>query len=193
MICFFARLFIAVSLHSLQSNYIYTIVQYHTKQIERQRAALYIRVSTDEQIKGYGLSFQKDKIESFIESQDYVLSTKHIYSEEGFSGTLPVSARPALSRLFEDAKNKEFDVKLQIGLIAQEVENIFPELVETDNQGYKSVEYSKLVAVLIEAMKEQQKIIDEQKVKTDVMNSDISTLKAALEILLKQNTSSTIK
>ena len=41
----------------------------------------------------------------------------------------------------------------QIGVIAQEVEDIFPQVVHTDSQGYKSVEYSKLVAPLIEAVK----------------------------------------
>ena len=77
-----------------------------------KRAAIYLRVSTDEQTKGYGLTVQKGKLESFVSSQDYSLSEKHIYSEEGFSGTLPISARPELKRLFDDAKNKEFDVVL---------------------------------------------------------------------------------
>lgn len=44
----------------------------------------------------------------------------------------------------------------QIGVIAQEVEEIFPEVVHTDSQGYKSVEYSKLIAPLIEAIKTLQ-------------------------------------
>lgn len=44
----------------------------------------------------------------------------------------------------------------QIGLIAQEVEQQFPELVATDNQGYKSVDYGKMTAVLLEAVKELQ-------------------------------------
>ncbi|MCP4566449.1 MAG: hypothetical protein GY841_02580 [FCB group bacterium] len=42
----------------------------------------------------------------------------------------------------------------QLGVIAQEVESILPELVLTDNKGYKSVSYTKLTAVLIEAVKE---------------------------------------
>lgn len=42
----------------------------------------------------------------------------------------------------------------QIGVVAQEVEEVFPEVVHTDSQGYKSVEYNKLVAPLIEAVKE---------------------------------------
>ena len=42
----------------------------------------------------------------------------------------------------------------QIGLIAQEVEAVFPEVVSADEQGYKSIAYDKLVAPLIEAIKE---------------------------------------
>ena len=39
-------------------------------------------------------------------------------------------------------------------MIAQEVEKVFPELVTTDEQGRKQVEYSGLIAPLIEAVKE---------------------------------------
>lgn len=48
-----------------------------------------------------------------------------------------------------------------IGLIAQNVETVYPELVKTDGKsGMKSVEYGNLVAPLIEAIKEQQKMIE---------------------------------
>lgn len=50
----------------------------------------------------------------------------------------------------------------QIGLIAQEVEKVLPELVHTDSNGYKSLSYDKLGPVLIEAVKEQQKEIEEK-------------------------------
>ena len=43
-----------------------------------------------------------------------------------------------------------------IGLIAQDVEKVFPELVAENEQGYKGIAYSKLTAVLVEAIKEQQ-------------------------------------
>ncbi|KKR02234.1 MAG: Resolvase domain protein [Candidatus Nomurabacteria bacterium GW2011_GWF2_40_31] len=76
------------------------------------RVALYLRVSTGEQISGYGLEVQKEKLLAFVQSQDYSLEEKHIYSEEGFSGTLPVDSRPQLKQLFTDAQNKEFDVVL---------------------------------------------------------------------------------
>ena len=47
-----------------------------------------------------------------------------------------------------------------IGLIAQELEKVIPELVKTDDKGYKSIVYQKLTAVLIEAVKEQQQEIN---------------------------------
>ena len=42
------------------------------------------------------------------------------------------------------------------GVVAQEIESILPELVQTRNDGYKAVKYEKLVALLIESIKEQQ-------------------------------------
>jgi len=52
-----------------------------------------------------------------------------------------------------------------VGVIAQEIEAILPELVQTRDSGYKAVSYEKLVALLIEAVKEQQSQIDELKAK----------------------------
>jgi hypothetical protein len=48
----------------------------------------------------------------------------------------------------------------QIGIIAQEVEKLVPEVVK-DTNGMKSVAYGNLVAILIEAIKEQNKKIEE--------------------------------
>ena len=50
-----------------------------------------------------------------------------------------------------------------MGLIAQEVESIVPEVVSTNEDGYKSVDYAKLVPLLIESIKAQQKEIEELK------------------------------
>jgi trimeric autotransporter adhesin len=51
----------------------------------------------------------------------------------------------------------------QLGVIAQDVEKVVPELVQTGPDGLKSVDYIKMVPLLIEAIKEQQKQIDELK------------------------------
>jgi hypothetical protein len=44
--------------------------------------------------------------------------------------------------------------KSSIGVIAQDMEKIVPEVVITNNQGLKTVSYGNLIAVLIEAIKE---------------------------------------
>lgn len=53
----------------------------------------------------------------------------------------------------------------EMGVIAQEVEAVVPELVFTDADGIKSVAYANTVALLIEAIKEQQQQINELKKK----------------------------
>ncbi len=50
--------------------------------------------------------------------------------------------------------------KRQYGIIAQEVEQVFPEMVMTTTNGLKAVSYQQLIPVLIEALKDQQKVIE---------------------------------
>ena len=50
-----------------------------------------------------------------------------------------------------------------IGVIAQEIELILPEAVKTRESGMKAVKYEKVIPLLIEAIKEQQKQIEELK------------------------------
>ena len=47
-----------------------------------------------------------------------------------------------------------------VGVIAQEIQSILPEIVTERESGYLAVDYIKIIALLIEAIKEQQKQID---------------------------------
>jgi hypothetical protein len=51
--------------------------------------------------------------------------------------------------------------RTKIGFIAQDVKDIFPELVSEDEDGYLSLSYVGLIPVMVEAIKEQQEIIKE--------------------------------
>jgi hypothetical protein len=77
---------------------------------------------------------------------------------EPFTGALDgIRAMRAVryTRLAPEVSSKSPSPSVQIGLIAQEVELIFPQLVDTrHNAGYKAVNYAGLVAILIEACKE---------------------------------------
>ena len=52
-----------------------------------------------------------------------------------------------------------------VGVIAQDVEKVLPQLVHDRDNGFKGVDYAKLTGLLIEAIKEQQKQIEELKSK----------------------------
>jgi hypothetical protein len=59
----------------------------------------------------------------------------------------------------------------QVGVLAQEVEKIYPELVSTDKEGYKAVNYAQLTPVLIEALKELA-------AQNEALKAELQTVKA---------------
>lgn len=69
-----------------------------------------------------------------------------------------------------------FDDTKQIGFIAQDLEATLPELVRTDAQGYKSVAYDKMTAVLVEAVKELKAENDSLRAETDDLKAQLSRL-----------------
>ncbi len=73
---------------------------------------------------------------------------------------------------------KEGEQTLQFGVIAQELEKVFPNLVQTNDKGYKSVNYIGLIPVLLEAIKEQQKQIEALNDKVNTLSTENTTLKA---------------
>ena len=74
-----------------------------------------------------------------------------------------VSLGATLSKLLLiDGKSYEKDGKQRIGVLAQEIQEVFPELVIEDGNEMLAVNYQGLVPVLINALKEQDKIIRSQ-------------------------------
>jgi hypothetical protein len=74
-----------------------------------------------------------------------------------------------------------------IGLIAEEVGKVVPEVVTYEDNGVdvKSLDYAHLVALIIEAIKEQQRVIDDQ-------HMELEEIKAAVKILSAQKTKRTV-
>ena len=65
----------------------------------------------------------------------------------------------------EERKTVHSHTGSDIGVIAQEVEEVFPDLVEDRPNGYKAVNYEKLSAVLLSAVKELKQEVEELKQK----------------------------
>lgn len=79
----------------------------------------------------------------------------------------------------------DFNENEQVGFIAQELERIFPQVVFTDENGFKTVDYAKITPVLVEAIKEQQKIIEELKAANTGMNQRLEKAEELLGIAVK--------
>ncbi|RYU93592.1 tail fiber domain-containing protein [Emticicia agri] len=82
----------------------------------------------------------------------------------------------------EESRSKD----LQTGLIAQEVQKIFPELVQTDEKGFLSVNYIGLVPHLIEAVKELRNENNALKGKNQSLESRLDKIEALLTAQLQQ-------
>jgi hypothetical protein len=76
----------------------------------------------------------------------------------------------------DEFKEKNFPEGRHFGVIAQEAEKVLPETVVTDAKGDKSVAYTEIIPVLIEAIKEQQKTIQNQANKLAELESAINRL-----------------
>jgi hypothetical protein len=97
-------------------------------------------------------------------------------------------------------KDKQLDRSVQTGVLAQEIQNVFPQLVKEDATGTLSVNYAGLIPYLIEAAKELQnenealkKMDDQKNKKTDQLQAllqqqqkDINDLKLQVAELLKE-------
>ncbi|MFP3834479.1 tail fiber domain-containing protein [Chryseobacterium sp. SIMBA_028] len=77
------------------------------------------------------------------------------------SGEIVNKLRPVSYFWNETGKKKGGNAQLQYGLVAQEVEKILPNIVSTDNDGYKSVNYNELIPLLLQTVQEQGQKIDE--------------------------------
>lgn len=81
----------------------------------------------------------------------------------------------------ENYSGPESSEDFKIGFIGQEVASVFPELVATDAEGYISLNYSRLTAVLVEAIKEQQQLIQQQASALREALQRIARIETALE------------
>lgn len=67
--------------------------------------------------------------------------------------------------MFDWKDGHEIDRKHDTGLIAQEVEEVLPEVVVTRESGYKAVRYEKIMGLVVQAIKELSDQVDELKKK----------------------------
>ena len=96
--------------------------------------------------------------------QDVTVNGDVVISSDARLKSNIVSLGSTLSKLLLiDGKSYRMKGKQKIGVLAQEIQEVFPELVSEDDNEMLAVNYQGLVPVLINALKDQQNEIDELK------------------------------
>lgn len=85
----------------------------------------------------------------------------------------------------DEFPTEHLDSLRNIGFIAQEVEAIIPEAVRTGLNGFKAVNYGALVSLAVEAIKEQQAIVNRQQSLILTQQKQLDDLSARLAALEK--------
>jgi hypothetical protein len=112
----------------------------------------------------------------YIRDSGNVVNTNNSYgssSDERIKDNI-IDTTPKLNDLMR-VKVRNYNLKVKpnekhIGVVAQELETVFPALVEEDSEGIKGVKYSVFVPMLIKAIQEQQVIIESLKARLDAAN-----------------------
>jgi hypothetical protein len=95
-----------------------------------------------------------------LNEDDYELSEKEIMDTEKYEAYI----------------NQGEAKESKLGFIAQELQMIFPDLVEEDDLGYLGIDYNGLIPVIVEAMKEQQNMINEQNRRIELLEIRLTEL-----------------
>lgn len=117
---------------------------------------------------------------------------KNNVKNEGDITARIMQLRPVTYQLDKERKGYSFSEKLQHGFIAQEMEKVFPELVnnikhpvnengKTRLEDIKGVNYVGLISVLTRGMQEQQQQIATQDERIATLEKQIQSLKQAME------------
>ena len=113
-------------------------------------------------------------------SNDLTVSGDVVISSDARLKSNIVSLGSTLAKLLQiDGKSYEMKGKQKIGVLAQEIKEVFPELVSEDDNEMLAVNYQGLVPVLINALKAQDAKMKEQQ-------SEIDELKEMVQLLVSK-------
>ena len=127
---------------------------------------------------------QKLEVTGNIAASGNVYAAKFIYNSDRRLKTNIEPLGDALSKLMQlqgvtyNWIDPEKGTGNQIGFIAQDVEDVVPEVVTTNEAtGLKGIDYAHLAPVIVNAIKEQEAKIDAQQKEIDELKADIEALR----------------
>ncbi|MDD2278814.1 MAG: tail fiber domain-containing protein, partial [Bacteroidales bacterium] len=92
-----------------------------------------------------------------------------------------------INPVYYEFKNKEiYSAGRHIGFIAQDVQKYYPDLVLEGSDGLLSIDYSRMTVVLLQAINEQQALIEKQQADNDELKAQIEEINRKLEMLINK-------
>ncbi len=151
----------------ISSSTTFTLIYGNLKQGESR-----VEISGDLNVTGNVTSASDERLKTIISTLESPLdAVRHIRS---YYFRWNTDKEPAMS--LKEGR--------QIGLIAQEVEKYYPELVSENRYGYKAVDYSRISVVALAAISEQQSLIESQQAQIESLKQDVESLKSIINNLL---------
>jgi hypothetical protein len=130
---------------------------------------------------GQGLSFDTQGNASFaqdatINGNFYTPSDRNLKTRIETLTTVLQKIDQIRGVSFEYKDQTKYATGLKIGVIAQELQKVYPDMVTKGKDGYLKVDYTQLTGMLIQAVKEQQKEIDALKIRMDKQQEQINSI-----------------
>lgn len=141
---------------------------------------------------GYGLivdtpSSQTESYALWVRGNTYVSGTVYESSDKNLKSdiralTTPIENLKQINGVsFTWTDTKQADSGRQLGVLAQDVKLVYPELVREDHEGHLAVNYTGLIPVLVEAVKTQQEKIELLEEQNKSLESSNEALKNELD------------
>lgn len=113
--------------------------------------------------------YREQDASKFTEAQSMQNSTNSgLYSNAALTGK---ENDDKLYQSAVDRKEAEDASRNRIGFLAQDIEKVLPELVQTDENGVKSIDYIGFIPLIVESLKEMQQTIQAQQNEIDILQS----------------------
>lgn len=128
-----------------------------------------------------GLSFDTNGNASFgqdvtINGNFYTPSDRNLKSNIETLTTVLQKINQIRGVSFEYKDQTKYATGVKIGVIAQELQKVYPEMVTKGKDGFLKVDYTQLTGMLIQAVKEQQEEIDKLKIRMDKQQEQINNI-----------------
>jgi len=157
----------------MSSNLLSTVANYSGRQSDNQQSVKQFVTSITNQVVWFYKRLINGKTVITTDKNKDVLIQKDLYVNGSIYNPSDEMLKRNIvpicdERLFElnpvhFQYKDDYDKKIHNGLIAQEVEKIYPELVSSNIMGYKNVNYIELIPIMLSKMKKTQTELDELK------------------------------